>query len=34
MNTPPTVASPSFWPVVSPATTSDVDSIAGGTYPN
>ncbi len=34
MNAPPTEARPIFWPVVSPATTSDVDSIAAGTYPN
>ncbi len=34
MNAPPTVARPIFWPVVNPATTSDVDSIGAGTYPN
>src|SRR5207244_4257017 len=34
MNAPPTTARPVFWPLVSAATTSDVDCIGAGTYPN
>ena len=34
MKAPATVASPIFWPVVKPATTSVVESIGAGTYRN